>query len=1020
MKLDIYENIFDIEKFSFAYPDENDESGKTYLPDALRDAELHVRQGEFVVVLGRSGCGKTTLLRQLKPSVTPVGKKKGQIFFDGEDIGGLDDKTAASQIGFVWQDVDAQLVTDKVWHELAFGLESLGYDNGYVRRRVAEMCSFFGLGDIFHRKVMELSGGQKQLVNLASVMAMSPKVLILDEPTSQLDPIAANDFINSLVRINRELGTTIIMTEHRLEDVLPVCNRSVVMENGRIIYDGDVRGFAESVRTQRIDRGLYLSMPASVQIYMGLEKDSVKQLPLTVPDAREWLTDYDRKFRENGGVPVVPGKMNRETDEGVNCSGNQADKSVAGKCDKDQGTAISQEYARCRAEHHVVCSLDDVSFRYERNTGDVLRQVSLDIYENEILMINGSNGCGKSTMLSLIAHVYRPYSGKLRIAKNLKTGMLPQNPELLFTRRSVRDELIDAKDRQQLAEIVRFCRLEELLDRHPYDLSGGEKQRLALAKVLIADPDILLMDEPTKGLDNGFKMQLADMLRKLQKRGKTIVVVSHDIEFCAVAGDRVALLFDGEVATVGDVRSYMSDNNFFTTAASRISRNVLDGAVTVQDVLAAYGADLDVTGAARSGNDDLGGGNDDRGGESDDRGGTDGVKKPGTEIKSWNESVSGIENKTGKEDNQGAENESEKENTQVAESETEKTDNLESVKMSETAGISDDKLANIILNKDRKVENLNAWQIVTIAVTTVIIIFGFWNTMSVSDLSGLVQQMTVTVEGRKYLVLYGVMIAAIFGLLVAIRPITKKRNEDIVMDSAGRGFGKRTVVSIVAVLVLIPVTIWFGVARLGDKKYLFISLLVLLEAMLPFFVSFEDRKPKVRDIVTLAVMCALAVTGRTAFFMLPNFTPVMAIVIIAGVAFGCEGGFITGAMTMFVSNFIMGQGPWTPWQMFAMGLVGFLAGLFFVGSSVRTRNMTKLGLCIFGALMCIVVYGGIMNPASVIMWQPNINFSMIMASYVTGFPFDLAQATATVIALWLVARPFLEKLDRVRIKFGVL
>ena len=960
--MDIYKNIFDIDKFSFAYPDGNDESGRTYLPDALRDTELHVRQGEFVVILGKSGCGKTTLLRQLKPSVTPVGKKKGQIIFDGKDICSLDDRMAASQIGFVWQDVNAQLVTDKVWHELAFGLESLGYDNGYVRRRVAEMGSFFGLGYIFHRKVMELSGGQKQLVNLASVMAMSPKVLVLDEPTSQLDPIAANDFINSLVRINRELGTTIIMTEHRLEDVLPVCNRSVVMENGRIIYDGDVRGFAESVRSKRIDRGLYLSMPASVQIYMGLEKDSGKQLPLTVPDAREWLVDYDRKFRENGGAPVVPEIQNRGADEGVNGSENQADNAAVDKGDKKRGAVNGQKDAGCREEHPVVCSLDEVSFRYERNTGDVLRQVSLDIYANEILMINGSNGCGKSTMLSLIANLYSPYSGKLHIAKNLRTGMLPQNPELLFTRRSVRDELIDAKDRQQLAEIVRFCRLEELLDRHPYDLSGGEKQRLGLAKVLIADPDILLMDEPTKGLDNGFKMQLADMLRKLQKRGKTIVVVSHDIEFCAVAGDRVALLFDGEVAMVGDVRSYMSDNNFFTTAASRISRNILDGAVTVREVLAAYGADMDVTGAADGGNDS----------------------------------------------NQGTENES----LRIA--------NQGTAEMSEAAGISDDKLADIILNKDRKVENLSIWQIVTIAVTTVIIIFGFWNTMSVSDLSGLVQQMTVTAEGRKYLVLYGVMIAAILGLLVAIRPITQKRNEDIVMDSVGHGFGKRTVVSIVAVLVLIPATIWIGVARLGDKKYFFISLLVLLEAMLPFFVSFEDRKPKVRDIVTLAVMCALAVTGRTAFFMLPNFTPVMAIVIIAGVAFGCEGGFITGAMTMFVSNFIMGQGPWTPWQMFAMGLVGFLAGLFFAGSSVRTRNMTKLGLCIFGALICIVVYGGIMNPASVIMWQPNVNFSMIMASYVTGFPFDLAQATATVIALWLVARPFLEKLDRVRIKFGVL
>lgn len=960
--MNIYKNIFDIDKFSFAYPDGNDESGRSYLPDALRDAELHVRQGEFVVILGRSGCGKTTLLRQLKPSVAPVGKKKGQILFDGKDICSLDDKAAASQIGFVWQDVNAQLVTDKVWHELAFGLESLGYDNGYIRRRVAEMGSFFGLDDIFHRKVMELSGGQKQLVNLASVMAMSPKALVLDEPTSQLDPIAANDFINSLVRINRELGTTIIMTEHRLEDVLPVCSRSVVMENGRIIYDGDVRGFAESVRTQKIDGGLYLSMPASVQIYMGLEKNTGNMtLPLTVPDAREWLSGYDRKFRENGGEPVVPEKRNRD-------------------------------------EHPVVCSLDEVSFRYERNTGDVLRQVSLDIFENEILMINGSNGCGKSTMLSLIANVYRPYSGKIRIAKGLTTGMLPQNPELLFTRRSVRDELIDAKDRQQLADIVRFCRLETLLDRHPYDLSGGEKQRLALAKVLIADPDILLMDEPTKGLDNGFKMQLADMLRKLQSRGKTIVVVSHDIEFCAVAGDRVALLFDGEVATVSDVRSYMSDNNFFTTAASRISRNVLDGAVTVQDVLAAYGVDMDVDGTTGSGD----GSRDDGSGEQDLSDLQDDADIPGTENRTRNDDTPGTE------DNSRTESES----GDVGKPETAKT--------SETAGISDDKLADIILNKDRKVENLSIWQIVTISVTTVIIIFGFWNTMSISDLSGLVQQMTVTAEGRKYLVLYGVMIAAICGLLVAIRPITKKKNEEIVMDSAGRGFGKRTVVSIVAVLVLIPATIWFGIARLGDKKYFFISLLVLLEAMIPFFVSFEDRKPKVRDIVTLAVMCALAVTGRTAFFMLPNFTPVMAIVIIAGVAFGCEGGFITGAMTMFVSNFIMGQGPWTPWQMFAMGLVGFLAGLFFAGSSVRTRNMTKLGLCIFGALICIVVYGGIMNPASVIMWQPNVNFSMIMASYVTGFPFDLAQATATVIALWLVARPFLEKLDRVRIKFGVL
>ena len=232
-------NILDIKELTFAYPDSNDDSGEKYLPDALKNVTLSVEQGEFVVILGSSGCGKTTLLRQLKTSIAPHGRLSGKIEFKGRSLKEMDDRTSAKQIGFVQQDVDAQLVTDKVWHELAFGLESLGYDNGYIRRRVAEMCSFFGLSGIFHRRVAELSGGQKQMVNLASVMALSPEVLILDEPTSQLDPIAANEFIACLVRINRELGTTIIMTEHRLEEVLPVCSRAVVMDEG--IVEGYLR-----------------------------------------------------------------------------------------------------------------------------------------------------------------------------------------------------------------------------------------------------------------------------------------------------------------------------------------------------------------------------------------------------------------------------------------------------------------------------------------------------------------------------------------------------------------------------------------------------------------------------------------------------------------------------------------------------------------------------------------------------------------------------------------------------------
>ena len=243
-------NILDIKELTFAYPDNNDDSGERYLLDALKNVTLSVGQGEFVVILGSSGCGKTTLLRQLKTSIAPHGRSSGKIEFKGRSLEEMDDRTSARQIGFVQQDVNAQLVTDKVWHELAFGLESLGYDNGYIRRRVAEMCSFFGLSGIFHRRVAELSGGQKQMVNLASVMALSPEVLILDEPTSQLDPIAANEFIACLVRINRELGTTIIMTEHRLEEVLPVCSRAVVMDEGTVLCQGTVKEVAATLKNE--------------------------------------------------------------------------------------------------------------------------------------------------------------------------------------------------------------------------------------------------------------------------------------------------------------------------------------------------------------------------------------------------------------------------------------------------------------------------------------------------------------------------------------------------------------------------------------------------------------------------------------------------------------------------------------------------------------------------------------------------------------------------------------------------
>lgn len=896
--------MFRIENLKFAYPDMSDETGMKYLPDAVSDINLSIYQGEFIVILGSSGCGKTTFLRQLKPIIAPKGRLAGNVFFKGVPINDMTDRQQAQSVGFVMQDVDAQLVTDKVWHELAFGLESLGYDNGAIRRRVAEMSSFFGLGSIFHSKVTALSGGQKQLINLSSVMAVSPDVLILDEPTSQLDPIAANEFISSLVRINRELGTTIIMTEHRLEEVLSVCTRAILMEDGHMIADDKVACLAQGINSMENSHTFMTAMPAAVQIYMGLSDEKCSgDMPVSVNEGRNWLMAYDKNHDKICEPEKKPPIVNH-----------------------DKATILE---------------LQDIYFRYDREGQDVLRGLSLSVFENEILMINGSNGSGKSTLLSIVAGIRKPYAGKLKIAKDKTVGMLPQDPKTLFTRNTVRDELTFAKGSEQLKDIVGLCHLEKLLDRHPYDLSGGEQQRLAIARVLMYDPDIIMMDEPTKGLDNGFKQELIDMLRRLKKAGKTVIIVSHDIEFCGMAGERIALLFDGECAAVSDVRDYFTGNSFYTTAAARIARNIVDGAVTVEEIITAY---------------------------------------------------------------KGKQNREEyrKDNT-----------------ANKINGSGFDDL-NIKLKKDRQIEKLSLPRFIAIIVSSILIIYCFIKTVSQSGLNKLIKGMAVTKEGIGYMILYAVFICAIACLLLALKPLGKQADEAIELHAKGRGLTKGTIITICTVLIFIPFTIWFGYDKLQDRKYYFISLLVLIEAMIPFFAAFENRKPKVRELVTIAVLCTLAVAGRAAFFMLPNFSPVMALVMIAGVAFGAETGFVTGAVTMLVSNMMFGQGPWTPWQMFSLGFVGFLAGLIFSHKGVRTRLLTKLGLCIFGGLACIVIYGGIMNPASVIMWQRMVNMKMILAAYVTGFPFDVVQATATVIFLWIAARPFLEKLDRIRIKYGIL
>ena len=542
---------FEIKNLSFSYAAAK---GK----DSLHNVNLTIQKGEYVVLCGKSGSGKTTLLRQLKTVLTPHGKHSGEILFNGVSMEKVSQRDQSSKIGYVMQNPDDQIVTDKVWHELAFGLESLGCDQKTMRARVAEMACYFGIQDWFHRDVANLSGGQKQLLNLASIMAMQPEVLILDEPTSQLDPIAASDFLNTVRKINIELGTTVIITEHRMEDIFPYADRAIVMDGGSVIADDTPRNIGKLLYDQKND--MFAAMPTPVRVFYGSNGEG--DCPLTVREGRNWLS---RSFRSEPKVKSVP------------------------------APAMDEEI------ENPALSMKELWFRYEKNSPDIMRGVSAEVPKGSLYAIVGGNGAGKSTTLKAICGICRPYRGKVKVfgkpVEKYKStelfggtlAMLPQDPKSLFVKKTVREDLEEmTKDKELIKEIAATCQIEKLLESHPYDLSGGEQQRAALAKVLLTQPKLLLLDEPTKGIDSFFKETFAGILKELKARGITIVMVSHDVEFCARYADLVSMFFDGQMLTTDHPRRFFGNNSFYTTAANRMSRHVFRNAVTAEDVVLLY------------------------------------------------------------------------------------------------------------------------------------------------------------------------------------------------------------------------------------------------------------------------------------------------------------------------------------------------------------------------------------------------------------------------------------------------
>mgnify|MGYP000749624171 CR=1 FL=1 len=576
--------IIEVRDFSFRYANGSRES--------LSHVSLDVEEGTFNVLCGKSGCGKSTLLRQLKSDLAPFGSSSGKICYYGRDLKEVGHRQQSQEIGYVLQNPENQIVTDKVWHELAFGLESLGYDTPTIRLRVAEMASYFGIHQWFYKNVSELSGGQKQLLNLAAIMAMHPKLLILDEPTSQLDPIAASDFLETVRKINRDIGTTIILTEHRLQDVIPWADRVYVMDKGSLLTQGAPREIGEFLKREH--HGMFLSMPVPMQIYAEVENNL--PCPLTVREGRNWITQVMAAASDTVSV----------CEESYFCKNKQ-------KLQKKLNTVRDKLLPGSKSSMPPAIEVKDVWFRYEKDGKDVVQDLNLEVKQGEFYALVGGNGTGKSTTLSLISRVRAPYRGKIflngtDIRRYTDTqlyrgylGVLPQNPQSIFLKKTVLEDLysviggkkekpsneypISMKKEKAIEGIVSLTHLEGLLERHPYDLSGGEQQRLALAKVLLLRPKILLMDEPTKGMDAEYKEELGSILKKLQSHGMTIFMISHDVEFVAEYADTTGLFFEGNIVTSKKTRDFFAGNNFYTTAANRMARGLFPEAVTGKDVV---------------------------------------------------------------------------------------------------------------------------------------------------------------------------------------------------------------------------------------------------------------------------------------------------------------------------------------------------------------------------------------------------------------------------------------------------
>lgn len=518
------EAVFEIQNLTFRYP------GGSH--NALENVSFTVETGSFLLVFGASASGKSTLLRHLKFLTAPFGTRSGSILFKGKDISALPSQRLAAEIGFVFQNPDTQLICEQVFDELAFGLEQTGVESPEIMRRIGETAAFFGIDQLLERKVETLSGGQKQLVNLAAVTALRPSVIILDEPTAMLDPVAAADFYAMLYRLNREQGITVILCEHRCEEALPLSDSMLYMENGSVIGCGPIQTVLQEMLALP-ERREFLPVPLRLLYALQDRPDAV--IPLNVRGLRLQFERYREHYHEREGAERI-------------------------------------------AEKEKTVSVKHLFFRYQKDGPDILRDLTFSCFSGEIFALAGGNGAGKTTLLKLLAGLLQGDGGKI---KTRKTAVyMPQDPRLFFLKDTVEEDIafqisMDGLPSEAAQQLIRtypglFEDFPSLQKRNPLDLSGGELQRMAFFKVLLKEPDILLLDEPAKGLDARCRNQLGGILRLLADAGKTILVSTHDMDFIADWADRAGMLFDGKITGCDAAASFLKNNHFYTTRLSKV------------------------------------------------------------------------------------------------------------------------------------------------------------------------------------------------------------------------------------------------------------------------------------------------------------------------------------------------------------------------------------------------------------------------------------------------------------------